>query len=149
MFHTRLLTLCLLLLPLPAWAEPAMLPTAPLAIQTSEDKLDYTVEIATTAYQQEQGLMNRTSLPDHTGMIFVFSKPRQVVFWMKDTLIPLDMLFIDNQGLIQQIVENAKPMSTDYIPGHQNTRAVIEVAGGSAQRYHIAVGNRVIYSLFP
>jgi len=151
LIHTRLLLLLFLLfLPLSlTHAEEVAFPTAPLAIQTQQGKIDLTVEVATTDAQHEHGLMFRKTLPDRHGMIFIFSQLQQPVFWMKNTLIPLDMLFIDDHGIITQVFENAPPESTDLIPANKPTRAVIELPGGTSAHYHIASGDKVIYSLFP
>ena len=142
--------ICLLLSPLSsARAEEMTFPTDTLAIKTHDATLHYTVEVATSEEQQHQGLMFRKSLPKMHGMIFVMSHPRQVTFWMKNTPLPLDMLFIDNKGIVAQIKENATPESTDQIASAGEVRAVLELKGGAAAQYHIAPGDKVIYSLFP
>jgi uncharacterized membrane protein (UPF0127 family) len=145
-----LLLLCLLILPLaPADAEPVTYTTAPLAFKTQGGTLNFTVEESLSDAQHQNGLMFRKSLEDRHGMIFVFTPARRVSFWMKNTLIPLDMIFVDNQGVITQIIENATPESLAPLPSDYDARAVIEVAGGVAAHYHIASGDKVIYSLFP
>jgi uncharacterized membrane protein (UPF0127 family) len=141
----RSLFCILLLFTLPASASDITYPVVPLDILTHDARLHSTVEVATTDDQHEQGLMYRKNLPNLHGMIFVFREPRHVVFWMKNTLIPLDMLFIGNDGIVSQIVENAKTESTTPIPSRQDVRAVIELGGGTAQKYHIATGDRIIY----
>lgn len=142
--------LCVLFLaPSLVRAEEVTFPTSQLDIKTQAQTLHFTVEVATSHKQHDYGLMFRKSLPDLHGMIFIFPQPLRVSFWMKNTLIPLDMLFLDNKGIITQIAANAKPESTDLIPSTHDTRAVIEIAGGAAAHYHIVPGDRVIYSLFP
>jgi uncharacterized membrane protein (UPF0127 family) len=144
------LLLCLVFLaPSAARTEEVAFPTDRLDIRTQRDTLHFTVEVATSDEQHERGLMFRKSLPDLHGMIFIFPAAQRVAFWMKNTLIPLDMLFVDDRGNITQIARNARPESTDLIPSSQEVRAVIEIAGGAAAQYHIAPGDRVVYSLFP
>jgi uncharacterized membrane protein (UPF0127 family) len=135
----------------PAYAQEQAVtfPTASLAIKTLQKTISFTVEVADTPQQQEHGLMFRKSLDHDHGMIFDFKAPRHVDFWMKNTLIPLDMIFIDNNGTVTQIVENAEPESTRTIPSDQDVRAVLEVAGGVVKQDRIAKGDRVIYSIFP
>jgi uncharacterized membrane protein (UPF0127 family) len=138
-----------LLLPASVFAEAVTYPVAPLAIITREGKINFTVEVATTEEQHENGLMFRKNLPQDHGMIFIFTPVKQVNFWMKNTLIPLDMLFVDNQGIVTQIAANAEPESTALISSTSEVRAVIELAGGTAAQDHIAKGDKVIYPIFP
>ena len=147
----RFIFLCLLILPSFALRaeENVTYPTAPLAIKAHGKVLHFTVEVATSEDQQRHGLMFRNSLPAMHGMIFVFAANKQVTFWMKDTPLPLDMLFIDRHGIISQIVEKATPESTTPIPSMGKVRAVLELIGGAAAQYHIARGDKVIYRLAP
>lgn len=102
-----------------------------------------TVEIATSSPAKEIGLMNRTALTDIDGMLFVYSKPVYTGFWMKNTLIPLDMIFINDKGVVVFIHKNAKPHDLTSIKSPMPVLAVIEIKGGMADSYGIAVGNRV------
>lgn len=120
-----------------------------LSIETKKGKVEIEVEVAKSALQQERGLMYRKSLPENTGMIFLFPKSGELTFWMKNTYIPLDMLFVDEKGVITRVVENAKPLSTRYIHSIGKAIAVIELAGGSAAKLNIATGDKVHYSYFP
>jgi len=104
---------------------------------------DFKVEVAASAPTRATGLMNRKSLAAGRGMIFVFREPKEVMMWMKDTLIPLDMLFIDTAGEIMNIAENAKPMDETIIPSRGLSAYVLELAGGEAKRLHIAPGDKV------
>ena len=108
----------------------------------------FTVEIADTEQSRERGLMFRKELPPGRGMLFDFHRERQVGFWMKNTLIPLDMIFIDGRGRIVSIEQDAKPMSEDVIMSGGQVRAVLEVDGGTARRLGIAPGDRVYNPIF-
>ena len=108
----------------------------------------FTVEIADTEQSRERGLMFRKELPPGRGMLFDFHREQQVGFWMKNTLIPLDMIFIDGRGRIVSIAQDAKPMSEDVIMSGGQVRAVLEVDGGTARRLGIAPGDRVYNPIF-
>ena len=108
----------------------------------------FTVEIADTEQARERGLMFRKELPPGRGMLFDFHREQQVGFWMKNTLIPLDMIFIDGRGRIVSIEQDAKPMSEDVIMSGGQVRAVLEVDGGTARRLGIAPGDRVYNPIF-
>jgi len=108
----------------------------------------FTVEIADTEQSRERGLMFRKELPPGRGMLFDFHREQQVGFWMKNTLIPLDMIFIDGRGRIVSIEQDAKPMSEDVIMSGGQVRAVLEVDGGTARRLGIAPGDRVYNPIF-
>jgi uncharacterized protein len=108
----------------------------------------FSVELATTDEERERGLMFRKELPDGHGMLFDFETERSVAMWMKNTLIPLDMIFIRADGRIANIAESTEPMSTRVIPSRGAVRAVLEVAGGTAKRLGIEVGDRVAHPMF-
>lgn len=105
------------------------------------------LEVARTPAEQAMGLMYRTSLPGDRGMLFSFEPPRPVQFWMQDTLIPLDMVFM-RDGEVKAIVANAQPCTTNpcptYGPRREVVNQVIELAGGRAAELGLAVGDRVI-----
>jgi len=108
-------------------------------------KADLTLEVARTAAQREHGLMNRTELPPHTGMIFVFERDEFVDFWMKNTLLPLDMIFIASDGTVRRVYANVPvlhPQPSDYQIPLEGARAkyVIELPAGEAARDGIAQG---------
>ena len=92
--------------------------------------------------------MYRRELKSDHGMLFDFGSTRRISMWMKETYIPLDMLFIDAAGVVTFIAERTTPLSLDYITAPQPVRAVLELNGGTASRYGIAVGDRVIHRLF-
>jgi uncharacterized protein len=120
-----------------------------LEIATVTSRVRFTVELAVTPDQQKIGLMGRKHLDPDRGMLFLFPTPRPIAMWMKDTLIPLDMIFIKQDGSISRIEENAKPMSTRPIRSGGPVSSVLEVAGGTAKRLDIRVGNQVLYPSQP
>ncbi|MGC2413004.1 MAG: DUF192 domain-containing protein [Stellaceae bacterium] len=143
-----LLLLLLVVAATPLRAQLAQFPTAPLTIVTATGPHKFTVELATTPAQMEQGLMFRQSLAPDAGMLFDFVTPSRAMMWMKNTLIPLDMLFVDAQGRIVNIHERAVPGSLDTIAAAAPVRAVIELNGGTAARLGIRPGDRVIFPIF-
>lgn len=118
-----------------AQAESAA--TIPLTIDMAGKVHRFNVEIARTDAEQDRGLMFRTRLPADGGMIFPFEKPRIGSFWMKNTLIPLDMIFIRADGSIDRIAENTIPESLEPVVSGGDVSAVLELAGGTAARLGI------------
>jgi len=108
----------------------------------------FSVELATNTAERALGLMFRKELPEGHGMLFDFQTEQQVQFWMHNTYIPLDMIFIAADGRIAHVAENAKPMSDDLIPSVRPVRAVLEVIAGTARKFGIAAGDRVTGSIF-
>jgi uncharacterized membrane protein (UPF0127 family) len=108
----------------------------------------FAVEIADTEAAREKGLMYRKSLPEGQGMLFDFHQEQSVGFWMKNTYIPLDMIFIRGDGRILRIAENTEPLSERIIPSGGPVLAVLEVIGGTARKLGIAPGDRVAYPIF-
>jgi uncharacterized protein len=108
----------------------------------------FDVELATNDAERERGLMFRKSLPEGQGMLFDFKREQPVSFWMHNTYISLDMIFIGGDGRIVHIVQNAKPLSDDFIPSTASVRAVLEVIAGTVQKLGIADGDRVTGSIF-
>jgi uncharacterized protein len=131
-----------------AYAQLETFPKAELTIVSSSGPHKFTVEVATTPGQMEQGLMFRRSLAPEAGMIFDYSAPSMASMWMKNTLIPLDMLFVDAQGRVINIHERAIPGSLEPISAAAPARAVIELNGGTAARLGIKPGDRVIFPMF-
>lgn len=105
----------------------------------------FQVWLADTPNRKSQGLMFVRDLPDLRGMLFVHDRPRDISMWMKNTYIPLDMVFIDQRGRIQQIIEHATPHSLDLIRSDKPALAVLEIAGGEARRLGIHTGQRVTH----
>jgi uncharacterized membrane protein (UPF0127 family) len=120
------------------------LPTQTMTlIETGGQRHTLTVEIAKTPQQQEIGLMFRTKLADGDGMIFDWGSAHPQAMWMKNTVIPLDMLFIDDKGRISHIAEHAVPYSLAPIDSNGPIRAVIEITDGLAERWNINTGDQV------
>jgi uncharacterized protein len=122
--------------------------TSPLVIDTEGGARRFTVEFAATAEEQAQGLMFRRTLAADAGMLFDLGGTRPATFWMKNTLIPLDMLFISADGRIADIHERAVPLSEAMIESKAPVRAVLELNGGTAARLGIHEGDVVHHPLF-
>jgi uncharacterized membrane protein (UPF0127 family) len=116
----------------------------PLTIETAAGEThEFAAELALNNDQREQGLMFRKSMPLESGMLFDFGKERDVAMWMRNTLIPLDMLFIARDGRITHIHENAVPHSEAIISSRGAVKFVLELNGGTAKRYGIKPGDMV------
>ena len=120
----------------------------PLEIATKSGVHVFSVEMATTEEEKTTGLMYRKELPDGKGMLFDFSPEQQVSMWMKNTYIPLDMIFISADGRILRIAENTEPLSTKIISSGGPAKGVLEVIAGTAQKYGIRPGDLVAHPLF-
>ncbi len=120
-------------------------PDGPVAAvrTTRGDTVQVALEVARTPAEQQRGLMYRNALADGHGMLFVFDTDVDHQFWMKNTLIPLDMLFIAHDGRIVGIHPEATPLSTVQIGVGAPSRYVLEVPGGWAKRHGVATGDRV------
>ncbi len=127
--------------------ELAAFPSGKLEISEGKKvKHVFQVWLADSPQRQAQGLMFVRGLPDLRGMLFVHSEPKAISMWMKNTYIPLDMVFIDTHGRIQQIVEQTTPHSLDIIRSKEPASAVLEIAGGEAKRLGLHPGQRVSHS---
>ena len=120
----------------------------PLTIATEGDAVMFTVEIADTEELRARGLMFRQRLPEDKGMLFDFGSPRPVSMWMKNTYIPLDMLFIRADGTIAYIAENTVPKSLDTVGISEPVLAVLELAGGTSRKHGFRSGDTVYHRLF-
>ena len=119
------------------------LANVPLTIHSQNGDHRFSVEIAATPEQQERGLMFRRALPPDEGMVFPYDPPQPVGFWMKNTLIPLDMLFIGADQRVGRIAADVPPLSLDTVPSGIPVTAVLELRGGRAAELGISVGDRV------
>ncbi len=119
--------------------------SSPLSIQTAKGERKFRIEVARTSEEQAKGLMFRESLSSSAGMIFPMIPPREASFWMKNTLIPLDMIFIRSDGSIARIEPNTVPQSLEPVYSGEAVGAVLEIAGGEAAKQGIAEGDRVIW----
>jgi uncharacterized protein len=143
--QAALLVLSLLTFAFPASVHAAQLPTDSerLVIETQNGPVAFTVELALTADDRASGLMNRQSMPADHGMLFKFDQTRQVLMWMKNTPLPLDMVFIDADGVVARIAADTTPFSESIIPSVAPVRYVLELNGGTAAKRGVSVGNKV------
>lgn len=134
------------------------LAAGPLAAACAEDQVElrtaagstvrFTVEVARTPAEQARGLMFRESMPRSAGMIFVYPSPRRASFWMKNTLIPLDMIFAGPDGVVTRVHANARPRDETPIDGGDGVLAVLEINGGLAARLGIGPGSVMRHPAF-
>jgi hypothetical protein len=140
---------CAITLLLICGAGPALsLPVETIGIDTPKGPAQFQVEVAADQQSQERGLMYRTKMAPSAGMIFDLHVAQPVGFWMKNTYLPLDIVFVRADGTISTIEPNATPMSTNSIRSAEPVRAVIELIGGRAHDLGIVPGARVHGSIF-
>lgn len=147
----RLLILLFVLFAPPAWsAEPgALFASSALEIVTADGRrLPFTVELAQDPKQRALGLMFRQKLDATAGMLFDFKADQEVGMWMKNTFIPLDMLFVRADGIIHRIAERTVPHSLEVVSSGGKVRAVLELNGGTAARLGIRAGDRLEHAIF-
>lgn len=119
-----------------------------LTIDAAHDRFEFQVEMAVSPEQRGQGLMFRESLEEDRGMLFDFGRPQRAAMWMRNTYVPLDMLFIAADGRITQIAANTQPLSDAVVASRDPVRAVLELRGGVSAKLGIKPGDRVIHPLF-
>lgn len=129
----------------PLAASAAGLAQTTLCITSGAKTRQFTVEIARTSMEQAKGLMFRTELADTAGMIFPFPEPKVASFWMKNTVIPLDIIFIRANGTIESIAENTIPYSTIPVEAGEPVVAVLELRGGLTSELGISAGDKVVW----
>lgn len=131
----------------PITQAQARLPTAPLTITTRDgQKHEFTVELAKTYRQQEVGEMFRKHLPENEGMLFMWATPQVSDMWMRNTLVPLDIVFIDSTNHIHAIAENTVPLSEAILRSDGVVANTLELAGGVTAKLGIRVGDAVTSS---
>lgn len=108
----------------------------------------FSVELAQTEAERAKGLMYRKEMAADHGMLFDFQKDQEVAFWMENTYLSLDMIFIRGDGTIHRIEENATPLSTRNIPSRGPVRGVLEVVAGTTRKLGIAAGDKVAHPIF-
>jgi len=141
------LTFCLILFSIYAEAKESVLEN--FVINTSNGKaITYNVEVARTSIQMRRGLMFRDSMPENHGMLFIYLPERVATMWMKNTILPLDMLFINQNGEIITIAEDTAPFSLGTISSGGPVRAVLELNSGQVKKYGIAVGDKAMHAVF-
>jgi uncharacterized protein len=117
-----------------------------LTIDTKAGPKTFKIEVALTNDQQATGLMFRTKLAEDEGMLFPHDEPREVTMWMRNTYVPLDMVFIRTDGIIHRIEANTEPMSERIISSNGPVGSVLEIVGGTASKLGIAPGDSVRHS---
>lgn len=132
----------------PVVEQAAKLSLTTVVIDTPRGPARFLAEVAADPAAQEKGLMFRTKLAPDAGMLFDFHAPDFQTFWMKNTVIPLDMIFIRGDGTISSIAANATPYSETPIPSREPVRAVLEIDGGRAAQLGIEAGQRVHNTIF-
>ena len=117
-------------------------------VKTKFSNTQFVVELAKTPEQRQKGLMGRSSLKAQSGMLFLYESPRHVSFWMKNTLINLDVIFLSANGKILKIYHNAKPESLEIMSAGENVSAVLEVNGNLAKTIKLEIGDCVKHAFF-
>jgi uncharacterized membrane protein (UPF0127 family) len=120
----------------------------PLTVRTASKAVHFKVEVVSTPEGRERGLMFRKSLPADQGMLFDFHSERPVAFWMKNTLMPLDIIFVSADGRVVSIARNAVPMSETPLPSGLPALGVLEINGGQAAALHIEPGDQIAHRIF-
>jgi len=139
----------LLALALFAQASAFATGTGTLVLKTETGDHNFNIEVATTREEQALGLMFRRSLPENAGMLFIYQQPQPAAMWMKNTLIPLDMVFISPDGRVLRIETNTEPFSTKLIPSEGTISAVLELNAGQADKIGLKRGDTVVYPGLP
>jgi hypothetical protein len=121
----------------------AGLPQDTLLVETASSQYRFEVEIADEPAERAEGLMYRQSLADNAGMLFLYPTPQAVEFWMKNTVLPLDIVFVRANGTIARIAADTKPLSEDLIPSGEPVTAVLEVKAGTMHALGITIGDRL------
>ncbi len=123
--------------------SPSISHAAEVTVQTDSGSHSFSVEVMQTSEERSKGLMFRKYLAPDAGMLFDYGDPRPVSMWMKNTYIPLDMLFISQDGVVHKIAENTTPHSTEIISSQSHVKYVLEINGGLSAKYGFKPGNRV------
>jgi uncharacterized membrane protein (UPF0127 family) len=121
--------------------------TIPLVLQTQSGAHRFEVEIANTDEKRTVGLMYRRSLGEKAGMLFLYEPPQPIAMWMRNTYIPLDMIFISPDNRVHRIVERTEPFSRQTIPSGGTVKGILEVNAGVAAKIGLKPGDEVRYSL--
>jgi uncharacterized membrane protein (UPF0127 family) len=144
----RRLVVCVLLGLWAAQAAAAGCRPETVTLRGDWGQASFSIEIADTPEERSLGLMHRREMPRRSGMLFVYETPRPASFWMKNTLIELDMLFADSTGLITHVHHRAIPGDLSPIFGGNEVFAVLEINGGLARSYGITVGSLMQHAVF-
>ncbi len=123
-------------------------PLQPLQIVTPRGRTAFQVEVADSHTERQYGLMCRRTLAANRGMLFDFQRPQLLAFWMRNTLIPLDIIYIGADGRVVSVVANARPLDETPLPSNGVARAVLELAGGRAAQLGLLPGDRISHRIF-
>ncbi|WP_164659289.1 DUF192 domain-containing protein [Tropicibacter sp. Alg240-R139] len=119
-----------------------------VTLKNDQFEIQFSIELAQTPKERSSGLMFRDHLAARAGMLFVFERPQRVAFWMKNTLIPLDMIFVDRTGVVSHVHHGAVPGDETPIPGGDQVYSVLEINAGLAKRYGISKGTVLRHKVF-
>jgi uncharacterized membrane protein (UPF0127 family) len=119
-----------------------------LKLMTAQGVKEIAIEVTETPQEKATGLMFRTQLADDQGMLFFYETPQEISMWMRNTYIPLDMVFIRADGRVHRIAAQTEPLSESIISSHGDVTACLELAGGAAERLGLKSGDRVEHRLF-
>jgi uncharacterized membrane protein (UPF0127 family) len=119
------------------------LPRSDLLVETASSQFRFEVEVADDPTERSEGLMYRETMADNAGMLFLYPAPQQVQFWMKNTPMSLDIVFVRADGTIARIAERTTPFSEDMIPSGEEVSAVLEVKAGMMHQLGVRVGDRL------
>lgn len=137
-----------LAVPTPAVESPAPAGFEVLDVVTADGRTRFFVEIADDEAERNRGLMYREVVAPDRGMLFDFPSPRPVAFWMKNTLIPLDIIYIQADGTVLSIARNTTPLSETPIPSGGPVLGVLELAGGRAAEIGLLPGDKILHRMF-
>ncbi len=119
-----------------------------VTLRNGQSEIRFDIELAQTQQERSRGLMFREHLPNRSGMLFIFDPPQRVAFWMKNTLIPLDMIFVDRAGTVTRVHQGAIPGDLTPIEGGDSVYAVLEINAGLTARYGIVPGTQLRHEVF-
>ena len=123
--------------------------TGRLVLKTATGDHNFNIEVVITDQERALGLMFRRSLPENAGMLFIYDPPQPATMWMKNTFIPLDMVFISADGKVHRVESNTEPFSTAIIPSEGDVVGVLELNAGEANKIGLKRGDQVIYPGLP
>lgn len=130
-----------------AWTEASAFEESTLSVETENGSHTFQIEIANTSQEQALGLMHRRVLADDFAMLFPFERPREASFWMRDTYVSLDMVFIAEGGVVHRVERGTEPLSLRSVPSRGPVVAVLEFVTGTADRINLQPGDMVVHPL--
>jgi uncharacterized membrane protein (UPF0127 family) len=148
MSRPLLAVLAMTMLVAPAAKAAPLCDPGAIEIHAESGPQTFSIEIAATPVEQARGLMFRPAMPEDAGMLFIFEPPRPASFWMQNTMIPLDMIFIDDTGRVESIAERNDTYSQRASSSAGDVRAVLEINGGLSRELGIVPGTQVAHEAF-